>query len=96
MFYKILGVKRYSQKLWMLSHKYDFDNSEYVAGIAWSCGARERVSKSAFLKSVDMEFNGRLFHAPGCWDEYLKNMYGDYMKLPKENQRQCHYIKIVE
>lgn len=96
MFYKVLGARRYSRKLWMLSHKYDFDNSEYVAGVAWSCGARERVNKAAFLKSVDVEFNGRFFHAPGCWDDYLKNMYGDYMKLPKENQRQCHYIKIVE
>lgn len=95
-FYKFIGKEYYSKKLLRLSQKYSFDQSTYVAGVAWSCGAKERVNKERFLQYAEVEFHGRLFHAPGCWDEYLKNMYGEYMKLPKESERCAHYIKIVQ
>lgn len=35
----------------------------------------------------DAEFEGRMFLIPEGYDELLRNMYGDYMKLPPESER---------
>lgn len=38
-------------------------------------------------------FEGKDFNAPANTDAYLKDMYGDYMKIPDSNKRQKHIIK---
>lgn len=38
-------------------------------------------------ETVDLEFEGVKLMAPKNWDEVLKWIYGDYMKLPPEEQR---------
>ena len=88
----MVGWKRCALKLHILAKQYDFDDCDYVAGIAWSNGPRERMKKADFVPYEDKEFHGRMFHAPACWDFYLKAMYGDYMKLPPENKRYAHMI----
>ena len=40
-----------------------------------------------FDEFVDVEFNGKLYKAVSCYDEFLTRMYGDYMKLPPESER---------
>lgn len=88
----MIGWERYTKRLVTLARQYDFDKCEYVAGIMWSCGTCERMKKEDFLPYDDKEFHGRMFHAPACWDLYLKGMYGDYMKLPPKNKRYSHMI----
>lgn len=39
-----------------------------------------------------MEFHGYKFHVPISWEEYLKNVYGDFMQFPPENKRYSHCI----
>ena len=43
---------------------------------------------------VDVEFEGLMFPAMGCWDEYLTECYGDYMSLPPESKRVTHRLKV--
>lgn len=38
-------------------------------------------------------FEGKYFNAPANIDAYLKDMYGDYMKVPNLEKRQVHTIK---
>ena len=33
------------------------------------------------------EFEGEMFYIPEKWHEYLTFLYGDYMKLPDEEDR---------
>lgn len=42
----------------------------------------------------DIEFEGKVFKGPNKPHEILKSMYGDYMKLPKEEDRFSHSSKI--
>ena len=43
-----------------------------------------------------LEFEGRMWNVPHDTDAYLKNLYGDYMKIPPEEKRQSHYIKAID
>jgi lipopolysaccharide cholinephosphotransferase len=38
-------------------------------------------------------FEGKYFNAPADPDAYLRKIYGDYMKLPDEDQRRVHTVK---
>ncbi len=40
-----------------------------------------------FDNLIEMEFNGKKYLATGCYDEFLKLRYGDYMQLPPEEDR---------
>lgn len=87
---RLYTPERLGRKIDKLAKQYDFDESEYVGGVSWSLGPQERMKKSDYLPYCDVEFWGRKFHAPACWDFYLSQIYGDYMQLPPENQRINH------
>ena len=69
------------------ARKYDFDKSEYVADVVWGYGTREIMKRTVVEEYIEGNFEGGFFLIPKYYDEYLKNMYGDYMKLPPEEER---------
>lgn len=57
-------------------------------------GASSRFSKSVypisfFQNTIQMTFNDNEFLGPAKYDDLLKILYGDYMKIPREEERQC-------
>ena len=94
---KIIGSYRFAQWIDNYCQKIKFEESEYVGGICWGYGPQERMPKKEWLERVKVEFEGHEFWAPGCWDLYLRSLYGDYMKLPPEEKRVTHnmvaYVK---
>lgn len=90
-----VGHDYWCKKLNTLCNLYEFEKSDYVGGIAWSCGAGERMKKEEFLQSVEVEFHGQSFHAPACWHTYLQGLYGDYMTLPPMKQRYGHMMSVI-
>jgi len=47
--------------------------------------------KETFYKMIDGEFEGHLFPIPKNYDEVLRRNFGDYMKLPPEEERYPHH-----
>lgn len=45
-------------------------------------GTTEFYPKAWFEERVLLSFEGKKFSAPCGWDQYLKQLYGDYMTLP--------------
>lgn len=94
---KLIGSYRFAQWIDRYCQKIKFSDSEYIGGISWGYGPQERMPKKEWLERVKVEFEGHEFWAPGCWDLYLRNLYGDYMKLPPEEKRINHsmvaYVK---
>ena len=51
---------------------------------------REIFPARVFQELTSVEFCGHEFKAPAAYDEYLSNLYGDYMQLPPPEKRQYH------
>lgn len=47
--------------------------------------------KQAIFPLTEIMFEGRKYPAPHNYDAYLKTLYGDYMKIPEEADRQVHF-----
>ena len=73
---------------------YKVDECGYMGGIANGYGPQERVPRKLYLKSVPMQFEDMVVSAPGCWEYYLRNLYGDYMQLPPEEKRITHDMDV--
>ena len=58
---------------------------------------RYGMPKKWFLERAEYEFEGHKFYGTKDYDDILKYIYGDYMKLPPENEREQHspFSKIV-
>lgn len=89
----IIGIKPILKYIDRLCQRYQFDESTYVGGIAFGYGPQEKMIRKHYIIPERVEFEGELFNAPGCWNEYLTNLYGDYMKLPPKEKQIAHVIK---
>lgn len=70
-----------------------YENATRVSSLLGGAKHGWSLPKDGYESMVDLEFEGHMFPAMGCWDEYLTKCYGDYMQLPPENKRQTHCLK---
>ena len=87
----LYGKKRCIDNIEALAAKYPYDNHKYVGDIVWGLyGIGERMLKTEFEKTVEVEFEGHVFPTFSCWDSYLRGLYGDYMQLPPKDKQVSH------
>lgn len=79
------------KKMSFLARKYNYETSNYVSNLSFPDGAHERTSKDVFCEKVEVQFEKNNFYAPARWDEWLHNIYGDYMSLPPIEERVSHH-----
>ena len=53
--------------------------------------SRTFCDRAAFSSTTKVLFEGKEYCAPIGYDEWLKSLYGDYMKLPPEEKRVSHH-----
>lgn len=89
---RIMSVNKCVKKLEALSKNYNNNITNYcgIAAIA-TYGVRKRNRKEVFESPVEVEFEGEHFYAPKGYDEYLRDIYGDYMQLPPIEKRLTHH-----
>lgn len=89
-FPRIIGTKNLVRLIEKNAQTYDYDNSDYVVRMRRSVnGFTGALPKSIYEKEYG-EFEGHKFVIPKGYDEWLKSFFGDYMKLPPEEER--HYL----
>lgn len=72
--------------------KYKYDNNPYT-GFTWAGLSGLILDKKWYDKVCDLPFENTTMRCPENWDAYLKKHFGDYMKLPPENERvSCHAV----
>jgi len=69
------------------ARRYRFDSSDFVGMISPFSGIKNRHSRTVYSSRVSLPFEGFSFWAPVGYDEYLTNIYGDYMTPPAVGER---------
>ena len=69
-----------------------FGSTNYAGSIAYFTVMFRPVSVASFQTTIDALFEGHLFKIPQGYDEWLRNIFGDYMQLPPEEKRVTHHV----
>ena len=94
-FERLLNPNKIKEDLDKLLKKYKMNTSIYCGTIMGAYRVKEMVPKDMFGKPKQYKFEDEYFCGPELVDEYLKHMYGDYMKLPPKEQQKTHYSNII-
>ncbi|CCZ03871.1 MAG: lipopolysaccharide cholinephosphotransferase [Clostridiales bacterium] len=89
-FISIKKLTCFTQKIYGLCKN---NNSKYVS----IPSGRKHYFKETYLRDGQVqvtkcEFEGHKWNIPKDYDAYLKKMYGDYMKIPPEKDREEHIV----
>ena len=85
-----------TQSLIRLIHKnamrFPYKTAKTVAIAVICCGGIfEKASKEAFNKRMEFHFEDSTFWGPTGYNEYLTNLYGDYMTPPPAESQVSHH-----
>lgn len=83
----IVGYKRLLRIYMKSASKYDYSTSSMVGFISPYSKYKNRHSKDVFKSGFKVSFEDADFFAPVGYDQYLTNIYGDYMTPPPEDKR---------
>lgn len=82
---------KYLHSVYDQCSRFKVTDSKYSANVAWGLYGKGEVQPSEyFIKLTTMQFGKRSLPVPSGWHEYLKGLYGNYMKLPPIDRRQRH------
>ncbi len=78
-----------------ISHgsKYDIASSDLITNTLWGIGFREAFPPALFRETEEVSFEDIRVMAMTGRKEWLAIRYGDYMKLPPEQDRYNHSLK---
>lgn len=95
LFCKMHGGEYYIKKIINATCKEGQTGNNFVGCKTWCVyGDRGIHRAQAFASAVEIEFEGQMFPAPVGYDEYLTDLYGDYLpEPPKEKQKTHHTFK---
>ena len=94
----VLSAHMHSHEWWFkhceeLLKTYPFERSEYCGAVSVVYnGTVEIFPRKLFEKYIELSFEGHSFMAFADWDRFLRQQFGDYMKLPPENKRRTHHL----
>lgn len=84
---RIIGTKNLIKMIEKNAQTYSYENSDYVVRMRRSPnGFTGALPKSVYEKDY-AEFEGHKFCIPKGYDEWLTKFFGNYMELPKEEDR---------
>ncbi|MBF0715598.1 LicD family protein [Gemelliphila palaticanis] len=90
---KILNTNKINLKLHEIIKLYEFDNSKIVGNILGTYREKELVPKEVIGEGKLRKFNNTNINVPSEDHIYLKNIYGNYMILPKKEKRKGHFVE---
>ncbi len=89
--YKFLGLKKmqnyYEKKLLKLT---SFNKKGFVCASESSKSDKNIYKSIDWVEHVELSFEGKKFKVPNGYHNVLTSHFGDYMKLPPEDQRHSH------
>ena len=93
---KLMDADKRLKKLDRAVQRYDYDTCAYAWNFYGCYGKREIVPHIQLGGSRTAQFEGMQVSIPEAAEDYLTSIYGDYMKLPPEDQRKSHEVRFAE
>lgn len=91
-FAKLFIPFHFNQRVTERAMAYDVDQSTYIGVSTFPhYGYGECVKGKPFLRIKKRLFEGELYNTPDNYDEYLTNLYGDYMTPPPAKNQKPHH-----
>lgn len=87
----IIPHKYLSKKIDRIVKKYDYEKSKKCICV-WG---KSIYNTEDFKESIPHKFESLIVNVPKNYDNYLTTCYGDYMKLPPEDQRVTHELIVT-
>ena len=88
---RLVGIQTILKLIDKEAAKYESNNALYAYDVIASTKKDRLVRKNVFDETVELPFEGKMYNAPNKYDEYLTELYGDYMQLPPlDKQRSDH------
>lgn len=72
--------------------QYPLEKSEYASVVCGSYREKEILPAEVLNTFTEVEFEGKQFMAFERYDDYLRSIYGDYMKLPPKDKQVSHHM----
>ncbi len=91
-----LSISKLYSKMEKISKSANYKDT--VSVICYNClrPIQSKMKMEDLFPLAEMDFEGIKVNLPGNYDKYLTNYYGDYMKLPPQEQRVNHAAYIVD
>lgn len=110
-YYRILWelhlIKHHRFQLWKYTHEQlynivygimtssDISSSQYGGAVIGLYKKKELMTADTFLEYILLPFEGKEYMCIKAYDSYLSQHYGDYMQLPKiQNRVSPHHIQV--
>lgn len=85
---KLVGKDFFQDRIEKRIGKFDYETSEWVGDLIWLCGGEREIFKRKWLDEyVMVPFEQYQFRVPKEYDLVLKQLFGNYMQLPSEEDR---------
>ncbi len=96
-FEKILNTRKYMYKIDRELQRISPEDSVYYMNFLGIYKFRSVMRKDEIYKDGALyEFEGDFYNAPKEYDKYLTQIYGDYMKPPKDEHKNKHHTEVLE
>lgn len=90
---RLVGYTKWSRLVQRIACTYRMEERKYIGVMtAPRQTTGEKVEREAYLRAVPVIFEGESYHAPSNYDRYLRQLYGDYLQLPPEEQRKSDHV----
>lgn len=87
-----IPTRRFAIFLSKLSQKYNQIDSDYLFENVQGMLQKSPFRKVDFQETMNHTFEDKEFKIMKGYDDYLKNAYGDYMKLPPKEKQVSHHV----
>ena len=92
---RFFNKEHYTAKLNKKMQKYSFEQMEFIAAICDTKTFKAIKDKKIYSDYVMLDFEGYQFMAMCGYDIFLREIYGDYMKLPPIEKRISNHNDIA-
>lgn len=84
-------INALQEKLIKLSRKFDYYESKFVFVCGGAYGTKDIFTQIMYGCGMDCTFEDVIVRIPSDYELNLKQLYGDFMKLPPEEKRISHH-----